>query len=873
MRSRLPAWWASPADPSRVVIALVFVLLLLVTEYFVVRDAGRTSAQARLSLESNARQATDAKAREMATALNDIYVGTRTIALLPALRTPPPHNRSSAEDDVIDGKRFTESDAQTITQLYFHLADVLSVSEIYVVYDGFAPQRGEVPFLMFDSVIVERFRKLAGFGATRAVAPADADTPSEDEGEEYEELTEQLNLLRRDHPSLPPTAPRGVASLISHPLITCDNSQYLSKSKGNPVDRLGMLFSVPIYDAHSQAFKGLVTTIVRVNALEARLIDWPLIPVTATEHAQIRDLHLDTAAPSEYVLENPRAGARVMDRRNTVLADIAAGRVPAGLSIKVALEGPAGGDWVLHRHIPQSAFDTIDSDSRRTVWTQSAIATTVLLALAGLALLFVTQRRKAALLKVMAEYDPLTGLPNRRQLDHALDSALRHAEAAQRRFAVLMVDLNNFKAVNDVLGHHVGDLLLVEVARRFQKQLHAAGGAVASDASSAEAPAPLIGRLGGDEFLVVLPDVGDEEAVCTLAETLLSTLAVPMFCDGHTLQVRASLGVAIYPEHGTSASQLLRNSDQAMYAAKREEDSAVVVFQREVDHSAMRRLRLVGDLRDALTHGQFELHYQNIVNLTRRRVDCAEALLRWHHPELGLLLPGEFVPLLERSGLIIPVGLWALRRACDQLLAWQASGSVIEAVTVNVSVVQLAQSDFSSEALAVITASGIDPARVTIEVTESVLMDKPERSIAQLQALRNAGVRIALDDFGAGYSSLAYLRRLPVQVMKIDRSLLIDAVHPIGRAILAAMVDLANEIGMDCIAEGVETLEQYGLLVDVGCHRLQGYLFARPLPAAEAEAAASRIDGVANMLASGGSFTESSFGRIGRRSGFAALGA
>ena len=304
-----------------------------------------------------------------------------------------------------------------------------------------------------------------------------------------------------------------------------------------------------------------------------------------------------------------------------------------------------------------------------------------------------------------------------------------------------------------------------------------------------------------------------------------------MFLEGHALQVRASMGVALYPEHGASAAQLLRSADQAMYAAKRVDDSAVVVFEREVDHSAMRRLRLTGDLRDALNQQQFELHFQNIVNLQRRRVDCAEALLRWRHPELGMVSPAEFVPLLERRGLIVPVGLWALRHACDQLRAWQANGALIEAVAVNVSVVQLAQSDFSSDALAVLAASGVDPACVTIEVTESVLMDNPERSIAQLQTLRDAGLRIAIDDFGAGYSSLAYLRRLPVQVMKIDRALLIDAVHPTGRAILSAMVDLAAELGLDCIAEGVETLEQYGLLFDIGCHRLQGYLFARPMPA------------------------------------------
>jgi EAL domain-containing protein (putative c-di-GMP-specific phosphodiesterase class I) len=234
-----------------------------------------------------------------------------------------------------------------------------------------------------------------------------------------------------------------------------------------------------------------------------------------------------------------------------------------------------------------------------------------------------------------------------------------------------------------------------------------------------------------------------------------------------------------------------------------------------------------------------------VVNLTRQRVDSVEALLRWRHPELGMVSPAEFVPLLERSGVIVPTGLWALKKACQQLLAWRVSGSTIESVAVNVSVVQLAQSDFCTDALNVIRSSGVDPRRITIEITESVLMDKPERSIAQLQQLRDAGVCIAIDDFGTGYSSLSYLRRLPVQVMKIDRSLLVDAVSQNGRAVLVAMVNLSRELGLDCVAEGVETLEQFSLLRDLGCRRLQGYLFARPLPAPEADAVARRIHGQA----------------------------
>ena len=557
------------------------------------------------------------------------------------------------------------------------------------------------------------------------------------------------------------------------------------------------------------------------------------------------------------MLTQAHSGIQVSDRRNAVLQDILQGRSNAGLSISKVLDSPVQHPWTLTRHVPQSAFDAIEATARRTILLHSAVALGVLAAFAVIALLLMSQRRTAAQLKEMADFDPLTGLPNRRQLDRRIDACLRDAATARARLSLVMVDLDNFKSVNDTHGHHVGDLLLVEVARRFQKQLSA------TDALLADAPT--IGRLGGDEFLVLLPRVQDEAEACAATERLLSAMAVPMIVDGHAIQMRASLGVAVYPEHGHSASQLLRSADQAMYAAKRVDGSAAVVFQREVDHAAVRRTRLTSDLRDALAHGQFELHFQPVVNVPRVRVDAAEALLRWQHPELGTVSPAEFVPLLERSGMIVPVGLWALRRACTQLLDWQAAGSAIASVAVNVSVTQLAHSDFGKDALEVIATTGIEPERVTIEVTESVLMDNPERCIAQLLQLRQAGVRIAIDDFGAGYSSLGYLRRLPVQVMKIDRSLLIDAVNPTGRAILATMVDLAEELGLDCIAEGVETLEQFELLLDVGCRRVQGYLFARPMPAADAAAAARRLD------RHGGSFSESFFAGLGRRSGFAAL--
>jgi diguanylate cyclase (GGDEF)-like protein len=863
MSSWLHAWRTRHGPTQALAIGLGLLLLFAIAESLIAGDAWRDRDHEIEALRTDARTGNEAKARELSQLLTDLYVTTRTISLLPAVRRPAAYNRASSSDDVVDGRRFSATDSQTLVQLYLHLAEMLSVSEIYIVYDGFAPERGEVPFLMFDSVVVERSSHSARAAAALPAERVTNDEPEQDEHEEYAEIVRQLAQFRREHPTLPASAPQGVASLVSKPIVTCDNSQYPSARSGQERDRRGVLMSVPIYDQETGAFKGLVTSVVRLNVLEARLVDWPLVPVTTQERARMHDLGMQYSAPAEYVLSRPASGISVSDRRNSALDEIVAGSAVAGLSLTKALEIPSQPGWQLTRHVPQATFEQIHAAAHHKILSRSAVALTVIAAFGVVGWLLISQRRTAAQLKEMAEFDPLTGLPNRRQLDRRLDDGLRAASLDGSPLALVMVDLDNFKSVNDTHGHAVGDLMLTEVARRFQKQLSAADD-MPKDPVEATTVTPTVGRLGGDEFLVLLPRM-DVQAAVAVSERLLEALAVPLVLDGHTLHMRASLGVAVYPEHGRSAAQLLRSADQAMYAAKRVEGSAVVVFQREVDHAGVRRSRLTADLREALAHEQFELHYQTIVNVPRVRVDAAEALLRWQHPALGTISPAEFVPLLERSGLIVPVGLWALRRACQQLLAWQDAGSTIASVAVNVSVVQLAQSNFASDALEVIAASGIEPERVMIEVTESVLMENPERSIEQLQRLRQAGVRVAIDDFGAGYSSLGYLRRLPVQVMKIDRSLLIDAVSPNGRAILAAMVDLAMELHLDCVAEGVETLEQFELLLDIGCRRVQGYLFARPLPPDEAAAAARRLD------RHGGSFSDSFFAGLGRRSGFAEL--
>jgi len=816
--------------------ALAAVLGLAGVEYTIVSSAWQTRSSAVHELEATAKLTTAAEAKELSQLLNDLYVTTRTISLLPAVRSTPKQNRASAAEDAVRDGRFSVPDSETVAQLYLHLAEVSAISEVYVVHDGFAPERGQVPFLMFDSVIVDRFRSLVGARQAARAAPATPgyNAPAEDEDEEYAEIVRQLDAFRRLHPHLPSSAPHGIAALLSPALITCDNTQYLSTSASHDRDRRGVLLSVPIYNQPGGAFMGLVATVVRLNVLEARLASLPLVPVTAQEQADAQRTGHDAVPLSEYVLSTARGDARVFDRRNEALAEVVAGRAKAGLSLREPLSGPFGESWVLERHVPQAAYDQLDAQARRMITLASAVTLATFFALCAVAWLFARQRRAGQQLKELAEFDGLTGLPNRLQLDRTIELSLREAAAGNGRLTLLMVDLNKFKTVNDTFGHHFGDQLLIEVGRRLQKHLHAPGAHPATGTGKA---ARLLGRLGGDEFLALLCDVEDEDAACAIAERMLSALSVPVVVDGQSLNVGASIGLARYPEHGQSAKQLLRSADEAMYSAKSQPESALVVYQHEVDPATQRRLRLETDLRGALSRGQFELYYQAIVSLRQHRPDRAEALIRWRHPELGLISPDEFIPLLERSSLIVPVGLWVLRQAAQQLREWRAADSPIQAVSVNVSVVQLVKSEFSADAIEIVSQVGIDPAHITIEITESVLIDNPQRCIAQLETLRRAGLRVAIDDFGAGHASLNYLRRLPIDMLKIDRSLLVDAVSPAGLSILAAMVQLAAEMGLDCAVEGVETVEQHGMLFDIGCPRAQGYLFSRPLPAEQADAA------------------------------------
>jgi diguanylate cyclase (GGDEF)-like protein len=420
----------------------------------------------------------------------------------------------------------------------------------------------------------------------------------------------------------------------------------------------------------------------------------------------------------------------------------------------------------------------------------------------------------------MAYYDPLTGLPNRHLFEDRLQMAIAQARRRQRLVGVLFLDLDRFKLVNDSFGHGFGDKLLRLVGRRLGEAL---------DASHT------LARTGGDEFVVLLPELERQGEVEEAARRLLAAMQAPFHLDGRELYVTASMGVVLFPQHGEDAQLLLRHADIAMYRAKERGRNTYQVYSTVLDSGMVQRLAMESELHCALEKGELVLHYQPIVDLEAGRIVGVEALVRWQHPQRGLLYPDQFIPLAEESGLIVPLGEWVLRSACRQAVAWQNAPHPPLFMTVNLSPRQMRQDD---ELMAlveqVLTETGLPPEQLMLEVTEGAIMGEMERAIGLLMALRGMGVQVCVDDFGTGHSSLSHLKMLPVDVIKVDRTFVWDMVgSQADAAIVAAVVTLGRALGLRVIAEGVETQEQAALLRGLGCHEMQGYLFSRPLPARE----------------------------------------
>jgi diguanylate cyclase (GGDEF)-like protein/PAS domain S-box-containing protein len=425
------------------------------------------------------------------------------------------------------------------------------------------------------------------------------------------------------------------------------------------------------------------------------------------------------------------------------------------------------------------------------------------------------RKQAEARIRYLALHDALTGLPNRSLLSDRLERAIAHARRQQAQVAVMMLDLDHFKHINDSLGHHVGDILLQTVADRLRACLRECDTAA---------------RLGGDEFVLLLGDVQTPADIETVAAKVLQTLKRPFPIEQHQLHIGGSIGVSLFPHDGEDANNLLRAADTAMYEAKSGGRGAHRMFTAAMNEATMRRQQLANDIHQAISGGQFSLYYQPQVAMKDYRVTGVEALLRWNHPEQGIVLPALFVPLLEELGLMVEVGEWALIEACRQNMAWQAAGLPPIRIGVNLSAQQFYRGDIVKSVQTALGLSGMDSRWLELELTEGLTLNDTEATIAIMHALKTMGVQLSLDDFGTGWSSLSYLRRFPLDRIKIDRSFISEvATEPHAACVVQGIFSLAHSLGLECTAEGVENHQQLAYLRGQLCCEVQGFLFSRPL--------------------------------------------
>ena len=420
-------------------------------------------------------------------------------------------------------------------------------------------------------------------------------------------------------------------------------------------------------------------------------------------------------------------------------------------------------------------------------------------------------------LRYMADHDALTGLANRPALQHDLARAIKRSNRHQKRFAVMFVDLDHFKRINDTLGHGVGDALIKTCAERLTGVLR---------------ENDTVARFGGDEFVLIVEELSKAGDAIVVADKVLECCARAFAIDGRELHVSASIGVSVYPEDGADGETLLKNADTAMYRAKEKGRDCHEFYAAQMNAQGPERLMLESALRRAMERGELALHYQPKMDLRTQRIVGVEALMRWRHPELGPISPVQFIPIAEETGLIVPMGMWALQTACADARDWQRRGLPAVQMSVNLSVRQLGSPTLIDDIAGVLANSGLAPDLLELEITESLMMKNPDTAAAILQQIRNLGVGLAIDDFGTGYSSLSYLKRFPLTTVKIDRSFVNDLSEDrAAQALTAGIVTLAHGLGMKVVAEGVETAEQCDHLRSHGCDEIQGYWLCKPVPA------------------------------------------
>lgn len=583
-----------------------------------------------------------------------------------------------------------------------------------------------------------------------------------------------------------------------------------------------------------------------MNARHDRAIEWHLDPVH-TSHAILDsiDLSIICTDPHGLIVTFNRGAERLLGYRlDEVLSKDMVSLIHDPGEIEAALakrgECTETGGTAGFRMLAEQALMAVDVDTEWTYLAKGGNAITVSVSLSpvvteqgliGFCSIArkVVKRRLIAGWHLRSQYDSLTELPNRALIKDRAIQALARAHRNRTRVAIAFVGLDGTSSVNVSLGRSIGDEVIKQAAVVLKSALRATDS---------------IGRDGGDEFVVVLSDLPDVDAASSLVAKIVAELGGVYDVNGHEISISASVGVAVFPDHGEEFEFLLKKAYAAMHAAKEDGRNTYRVFDQDISLQAGKEQQTWNELGRAVSRGEFELHYQPQLDLEGGTLVGAEALLRWRHPELGLLSPAKFIPIAEKNGLIVPIGEWVLREAARQAKCWQEQGAQSFMMAVNLSAIQFRRGDIVETVARALGESGLDPQFLELEITESLLMNDTDSTLTTLRRLKKLGVKLAIDDFGTGYSSLSYLSRFQVDKLKIDQSF-IRNIHqePSGGAIVRAIVQLAKALGLRTVAEGIETDFELGMLRDLGCEEGQGYLFSRPVDAGEfAKQIASMLD-------------------------------